>query len=101
MFITTMESNATAEDVTTEIFVLVTTSVNNDHISDNDLHEDNAHKLDVSQLVIFAFIGVSCLAAVIARRFATRIKQLCGFRLSRSESAKQSKKCYDKDEDDF
>lgn len=102
MFITTtLESKFTSENLTMEIFEPVTTPVIGNQTNENDLNEDNVHKLDVSQLVIFVFIGASCLAAVIVRRFVTTIKQLCGFRLSRSESAKQSKKCCNKDEDDF
>ena len=101
MIISTVECNSTDGEVTVEMFESVTTSVIFDTISDQDLHVDNPHKLDISQLVIFIFIGASCLAAIIARRFSTKIKQLCGFRLSRSESAKQSKRYCDNDEDDF
>lgn len=96
-----MMSNFTGENVTMEIFEPVTTTVVDNQVIDNNVNEDNVHKLDVSQLVIFVFIGASCLTAIIVRRFVTTIKQLCGFRLSRSESAKQSKKCCNKDEDDF
>lgn len=71
-----------------------------DNHTEDDFTESNKKELLLTPLLIFAVIGVSCLAAVITRRFSTRIKQLCGFHLSRSESARQSKKCR-KEEDDF
>lgn len=68
--------------------------------STEEIKSEDTHKLLVSSLSIFGFIGISCLVAIIFRNISTKLKEMCGFKLSRSESARKSKPCH-KEEDDF
>lgn len=84
---------------TKSVFQLIS---NSSDVTNTEVIETQKETNDllVGPLVLFAFIGLSCLGAFIARKMSTKLKQLCGFRLSRSESAKQSKQC-SKEEDDY